>query len=334
MKIAFYSYKSYDKEWFDRELAHTEFDIDYFRVKLDETTAEYARGSDVVCAFVNDDLSRVVLDKLAEIGIRMIAMRCAGFNNVDLEAAREHNIPVYRVPEYSPHAVAEHAVALIMGLNRKTHKAYNRIRDGNFSLSRLTGFNINGKTVGVLGTGKIGRVFADLMHGFGCRILLYDKFPNEELEKKGYKYVDLGTLLKESDILSLHVPLLPETTHIINRETLNMMKDNAMLINTSRGGLINAEHAIQALRSKKLGYLGIDVYEQEEGLFFHNLQEQIIDDDTLALLMSFPNVLITAHQAFFTNEALHEITRTTLQNIQDFVEGKTNENLIEAPAQV
>ena len=330
MKIAFFSYKSYDKEWFDRYVEGTDFKINYFRVKLEASTASYARGADVICAFVNDDLSKNVIDKLAELGIKMIALRCAGFNNVDLEAAKAHGIPVYRVPEYSPQAVAEHAVALILTLNRKIHKAYNRIRDGNFSLSRLTGFNLYGKTVGVLGTGKIGRVFADLMHGFGCRILLYDKFPMTSLEEKGYTYVDLSTLLRESDIVSLHVPLMPETAHIINRETLKMMKDNAMLINTSRGGLINTEHAIEALRSKKLGYLGMDVYEQEEGVFFHNLQEEIIDDDTLGLLTSFPNVLITAHQAFFTKEALDEITKTTLQNIKDFEDGKVNDNVIES----
>ena len=328
MNIAFFSYKSYDKEWFDRYIEGTDFKINYFRVKLEASTASYARGADVICAFVNDDLSRPVIEKLSEIGIKMIALRCAGFNNVDLDAAKAHGIPVYRVPEYSPQAVAEHAVALILTLNRKIHKAYNRIRDGNFSLSRLTGFNLHGKTVGVLGTGKIGRVFAGLMYGFGCRILLYDKFPDMNIEEKGYKYVDLSTLLKESDIVSLHVPLTPETAHIINRETLKMMKDNAMLINTSRGGLINTEHAIEALRSKKLGYLGIDVYEQEEGVFFHNRQEEIIDDDTLGLLTSFPNVLITAHQAFFTREALDEITKTTLQNIQDFAEGTPSDNRI------
>jgi len=331
MKIALFSYKSYDKEWFDAHLEGTGFEINYFRVELDVNTAEYARGSEVVCAFVNDDLSRPVIEKLSGIGIRMIALRCAGFNNVDLEAAADFGIPVYRVPEYSPHAVAEHAVALILGLNRKTHKAYNRVRDGNFSLSRLIGFNLQGKTVGVMGTGKIGRVFADLMHGFGCEILLYDKFPNPDLEAKGYRYVDLGTLLKHSDIVSLHLPLTPETAHIINRATLAMMKDNAMLINTSRGGLINTEHAIEALKKKKLGYLGIDVYEQEEGVFFHNLQEQIVDDETLAILMSFPNVLITAHQAFLTREALDEITRITLKNIRAFQQGVRNENMVEAP---
>lgn len=329
MNIAFFSYKSYDKEYFDRYVEETGFKINYFRVKLDESTATYARGADVICAFVNDDLSKEVIDIISDLGVRMIAMRCAGFNNVDLDAAAAKGIPVYRVPEYSPHAVAEHAVALILTLNRKIHKAYNRVRDGNFSLSRLTGFNLNGKTVGVLGTGKIGKVFADLMHGFGCRILLYDKFPDHSLEEKGYRYVDLSTLLKESDIISLHVPLMPETSHIINRETLKLMKDGAMLINTSRGGLINTDDAVQALRNKKLGYLGIDVYEQEEGLFFHNLQEQIIDDNTLALLMSFPNVLVTAHQAFFTREALDEITKTTFQNIADFEAGKTNNNLIQ-----
>ena len=328
MKIAFFSYKSYDKEWFDPALENSGIEIDYFRVRLERETVHYAQGSDVICAFVNDDLSRPVIEDLSGMGIKMIALRCAGFNNVDLEAAEANGIPVYRVPEYSPHAVAEHAVALILTLNRKTHKAYNRVRDGNFSLSRLVGFNLDGKTVGVLGTGKIGRVFAELMKGFGCRVLLYDIYPNAEMKEKGFSYVDLSTLLRESDILSLHVPLLPETAQIINSGTLKMMKDNAMLINTSRGGLINTEHAIAALRSKKLGYLGIDVYEQEEGVFFNNLQEQIIDDDTLGLLMSFPNVLVTAHQAFFTREALDEITRTTVENIEDFANGRDNENRI------
>ena len=332
MKIAFYSYKSYDKEWFDKHLADSGFEIDYFRVRLVAETAHYAEGSQVICAFVNDDLSRPVIEALSGFGVKMIAMRCAGYNNVDLQAARDLGISVYRVPEYSPHAVAEHAVALILALNRKIHKAYNRVRDGNFSLSRLVGFNVHGKTVGVLGTGKIGRVFAELMRGFGCEVLLYDKFPNPEMEAKGYAYVDLSTLLRESDILSLHVPLLPETAQIINSETLSMMKDNAMLINTSRGGLINTEHAIQALRTGKLGFLGIDVYEQEEGVFFNNLQELIIDDDTLARLMSFPNVLVTAHQAFFTREALDEITKTTIENIRDFAAGGSNENRIELPA--
>lgn len=331
MKIAFFSYKSYDKEWFDKHLGERGFEIDYFRVRLVAETAHYAQGSDVICAFVNDDLSGPVIEALAGFGVKMIAMRCAGFNNVDLETADRLGIPVYRVPEYSPHAVAEHAVALILALNRKTHKAYNRVRDGNFSLSRLVGFNLHGKTVGVLGTGKIGRVFAELMRGFGCRVLLYDKFPSAEMEEKGYPYVDLSHLLRESDILSLHVPLLPETAQIINSGTLKMMKDNAMLINTSRGGLINTEHAIEALRNKKLGYLGIDVYEQEEGVFFQNLQEQIIDDNTLALLMAFPNVLVTAHQAFFTREALDEITKTTLLNIEDFADGRDNENRIKVP---
>jgi D-lactate dehydrogenase len=318
MKIAFFSYKSYDKEWFDNHLEGTGFEINYFRVELSPETAHYAAGCDVVCAFVNDKLNREVLEKLKAIGIRMIAMRCAGYNNVDLEAANELGIPVYRVPEYSPHAVAEHAVALILTLNRKTHKAYNRVRDGDFSLSRLIGFNLQGKTVGVMGTGKIGSVFAELMRGFGCKILLFNKEPIPELEAKGYEFVSLEYLLQHSDIVSLHIPLLPETHHIINLKNLALMKPGAMLINTSRGGLIDTQAAIEALRSKKLGYLGIDVYEQEEGVFFHNLQEQIIDDETLAILMSFPNVLITAHQAFLTREALDEITRVTLKNISDF----------------
>lgn len=328
MKIAFYSYKSYDKQWFTKFNDEFGFEFRYFKVKLDLETVGYAEGCEAICAFVNDNLSRPVVEKLHKEGIKMIAMRCAGFNNVDLKATEEFGIKVFRVPAYSPHAVAEHAVALILALNRKTHKAYNRVRDFNFSLSRLTGFNLYGKTVGVMGTGKIGAIFSGIMQGFGCKILLYDKFQNKELVKKGMKYCDLAEVLQESDIISLHLPLLPETAYIMNAHTLNMMKKGAMIVNTSRGGLINTKAAVEALKSGRLGSLGIDVYEQEDGLFFHNLSEKVIDDDTLSVLLSFPNVMITAHQAFFTVEALDEIAKTTLQNIKEFGEGKENDNIV------
>jgi D-lactate dehydrogenase len=238
---------------------------------------------------------------------------------------------VYRVPAYSPHAVAEHAVALILSLNRKIHKAYNRVRDFNFSLSRLQGFNIYGKTVGVMGTGKIGGIFADIMQGFGCEILLWDKYQNQELIDKGMRYVELGELLAQSDIISLHIPLFPETTDIFNSQTFKMMKKGVMLINTSRGGLINTKEALAALKDGSLGSLGIDVYDQEDGIFFNNLSDSVIDDDTLSVLLSYHNVLITSHQAFFTIEALDEIAKTSIDNMKDFMDGIENDNIVKLP---
>ncbi|GJM61417.1 2-hydroxyacid dehydrogenase [Persicobacter diffluens] len=328
MKIAFYSYKSYDKEWFNRCNEDFGYEFKYFRVQLDEETVDYSKGCDAVCVFVNDKLNREIIEKLAANGIKLIALRCAGFNNVDLEAAQEFGIDVRRVPAYSPEAVAEHAVALILTLNRKIHRAYNRVRDGNFSLSRLTGFNLHGKTVGVVGTGKIGMIFANIMKGFGCEILMYDKFPNKKFEKDGMRYVDLTELLQKSDIVSLHTPLLPETSHMMNQYTFGLMKEGAMLINTSRGGLINTQAAIDALKTGQLGYLAIDVYEMEEGLFFHNHSEKIITDDTISRLLAFPNVLITSHQAFFTVEALNQISLVTLTNIKEHQEGVISPNQV------
>jgi D-lactate dehydrogenase len=249
------------------------------------------------------------------------------FNNVDLAAAEEAGIRVVRVPAYSPESVAEHALALILTLNRKTHKAYNRVREGNFSLERLTGFNISGKTVGVIGTGRIGTAFARIMSGFNCRILACDKYPSEKLAAVGVEYVEMETLLSVSDIISLHCPLTPETAYLVNRRTLALMKPGVMLINTSRGGLVNTHDVIVSLKSRHVGYLGIDVYEQEEKLFFRDRSEEILQDDEIARLMTFPNVLITAHQAFFTREALEQIAVTTLRNLKEFEEGQplTNE---------
>ena len=325
MKVTFFSTKSYDKEYFDR-LNKEKYQLTYYEASLNAKTAALAKESDVVCLFVNDKADKEVIGQLAVNGIKLIALRCAGFNNVDLEVARQNNITVVRVPAYSPEAVAEHAVALILTLNRKTHKAYNRIRESNFSLERLTGFTIHGKTIGVIGTGKIGQAFIRIMLGFGCRIIAYDKFPNEEMIKAGVQYLSLDELLQQSDIISLHCPLLPETHHLINKEAFAKMKKGSMLINTSRGAVIDTMDAIGALKSGQLGYLGIDVYEQEEKLFFRDLSDTIVPDDIIARLMTFPNVLITSHQGFFTKEALEQIAMVTLKNISDFEKGLPLEN--------
>lgn len=326
MKIAFFSTQPYDKEYFERY--NTTHRIKYFEAQLNTETVDLARGCEAICAFVNDQLNAAVIKALADIGVKLIAQRCAGFNNVDVAAAIENDIRVVRVPAYSPHAVAEHALALIMTLNRKTHKAYNRVREGNFSLDRLTGFDLYGKTVGVIGTGKIGQCFAHIMLGLGCKVLAFDLIANKELEAAGVQYLPLTEVLEQSNIVSLHCPLTEQTKHLINHHTLGIMKKGAMLINTSRGALINTVAAIDALKTGKLGYLGIDVYEQEEKLFFHDLSENIIEDDVIMRLLSFPNVLISSHQGFLTDEALTQIALVTLQNISDFENGKKLENAV------
>lgn len=326
MKIAFFSTKSFDQEYFNKFNEQHGYQISYFFDKIRQNDLNLTVGMDAVCVFVNDKLDRKIIESLSKNGVNVILLRCAGFNNVDIESASEFGIKVYRVPAYSPHSVAEHAVALILTLNRKTHKAFNRIRESNFSLERLNGFDLYRKTVGVIGTGKIGSVFSSIMQGFGCKVIAYDKFENEALKKSGVEYTSFDELIRSSDIISLHCPLVPETKHIINGEAFEKMKDGAMLINTSRGMLINTKSAIKALKSKKLGYLGIDVYEQEENLFFQDLSERIIQDDTIARLTTFPNVLITAHQAFFTDEALSEIAKTTLDNLAKYANGEATEN--------
>jgi D-lactate dehydrogenase len=295
---------------------------------LDQYTVDLAKNCNVICAFVNDGLNANVLEKMASMGIKLVAMRCAGYNNVDLQAARKFDIRITRVPAYSPHAVAEHAVAMVMTLNRKTHKAYNRVREGNFSLERLTGFDLHGKTVGVIGTGKIGEVFCDIMLGFGCRVVAFDVIANRSLEARGVEFLPLVKLLPESHIVSLHCPLNEQTRHLINSQTVEMMRKGSMLINTSRGALIDTKAVIHALKTGRLGYLGIDVYEQEEKVFFHNLSESVIQDDVLMRLMTFPNVLITAHQGFFTEEALEQIGQTTFLNIDEFAAGKELTNRV------
>lgn len=326
MKIAFFSTQPYDKEYFQRY--NQQHNITYYEAQLNEQTVNLAKGCNAICAFVNDRLNKAVIMALAEAGVKIIALRCAGFNNVDLEAAKADGIAVVRVPAYSPHAVAEHALALIMTLNRKTHKAYNRVREGNFSLDRLTGFDLYGKTVGVIGTGKIGQCFAHIMLGLGCKVLAFDIIANKDLEAAGVQYLPLMDVLQQSQVVSLHCPLSEQTKHLINSTTLQMMKDGAMLINTSRGALIDTRDAIEALKRGKLGYLGIDVYEQEEKLFFHDLSENVIEDDIIMRLLSFPNVLITSHQGFLTDEALTQIALVTLQNLSDFEQGAALSNTV------
>ncbi|MDA3882629.1 MAG: 2-hydroxyacid dehydrogenase [Bacteroidales bacterium] len=321
MNIAVFSAKSYDKEYFSKHNKTYNHTLTYFDAPLDTKTVSLTKEFDVVCVFVNDTIDAKTIAELAENGVQIVALRCAGFNNVDLEAAKKHNIRVVRVPAYSPHAVVEHAIALLFTLNRKTHKAYNRIRENNYSLEKLIGYDVYGKTVGIIGTGNIGKIFAEIIKGFGCRVLLYDIYPSEELQEKGFEYVSLETLCEESDIISLHCPLNKNTKHIINTKSLKTMKQGVVIINTSRGGLINTKDAIKALKTKKIGALGIDVYEQEENLFFRDLSESIIYDDVIARLITFPNVLITSHQGFFTHDALTEIAETTLSNISNFEKG-------------
>lgn len=316
MKIAMFSTKSYDKEYFNKY--NDKFDFCYYETTLNSDTANLSSGFDAVCVFVNDIVDEKTIQILSKNKVGLIALRCAGYNNVDIEAAKTHNIKVVRVPAYSPEAVAEHAMALILTLNRKTHKAYNRVREGNFSLNNLIGFNLHGKTVGVIGTGQIGATFCKLVKGFGCKIVAFDIYRNEALEKQGVTYLSLEELFKSTHIISLHCPLNKHTKHIINKASIAQMRDDVMIINTSRGALINTADAIQGLINKKIGYLGIDVYEQEENLFFEDLSERIIQDDYILRLMSFPNVLITSHQAFFTKEAMIEIVTTTLKNLNAF----------------
>jgi len=315
MKIEFFSAKPYDKLFFKRFNEPYGFDIVYHETHLGPHIVDIIKDAKAVCVFVNDKLTAPVIETLSKKGVRIIALRCAGFNNVDLEAAKKSGIAVCRVPAYSPEAVAEYAVAMLLTINRKTHKAYNRVREQNFSLNGLLGYNLSGRTVGVIGTGKIGKAFIKIMAGFGCNILAYDIFPDPELANKGLNYIPLEELLRQSDIVSLHCPLSKENHHLINKTTLGLMKPGVTIVNTSRGGLINTVDIIDALKSKQVGALCIDVYEQEENIFFRDLSSTIINDDIIQRLMSFPNVLITAHQGFFTEEALTQIAEVTLDNI-------------------
>jgi len=327
MNVAFFSTKSYDKEFMNRSNQQHGHELKFFDTKLEASTAILASECQAVCIFVNDQADNETLQQLHQEGIKIIALRAAGFNNVDLKTAQELGIKVVRVPAYSPYAVAEHTLAMILTMNRKTHLAYNRIRMGNFSLENLIGFDLNGKTVGVIGTGNIGRIFAGIVHGLGCKVLAYDPYPNQEFEKRQIaQYVSLDEMFAQVDIVSLHCPLTEDTYHLINEEAIGKMKDDVMLINTSRGALVDTKAVIRALKHGKIGYFGLDVYEQEENLFFQDLSGHIIQDDDIARLMTFPNVLITSHQAFFTNEAMTNIADTTLQNITDFEQDKELKN--------
>lgn len=313
--IAVYDTKPYDREFMMAAAEASQVDWVFHEFRLTADTAATARGATVVCGFVNDRIDRGCLETLADFGIRHVALRCAGFNNVDLDAARELGIAVTRVPAYSPHAVAEHTVALVLTLNRRIHRAWNRVRELNFSLTGLVGFDLHGKTCGIVGTGRIGRVTAEIFRGFGMRVVAHDPFPMIDwAASHGIEYMPLADLLATSDIVSLHLPLTPQTHHLLNAESVRQLKPGAMLVNTSRGKLIDTTAVIDALKQGRLGGLAIDVYEEEEGVFFEDLSGQVLQDDELSRLLTFPNVLITAHQAFLTREALGEIARVTVEN--------------------
>lgn len=328
MRVAVFNTKPYDRDFLVTANYDHEHDLVFFDPQLDRHTAPLAKGYPAVCAFVNDELDATTLEILSHNGTRLIALRCAGFNQVDLKRADELGLIVVRVPAYSPHAVAEHTVGLMLTLNRKIHRAYNRVREGNFSLNGLLGFDLHGRTVGVIGTGKIGQIVVQIMRGFGCHILAYDLYPNPAVEAIA-KYVELPKLFANSDIITLHCPLTPQTHHLINQDSIAQMKYGAMLVNTSRGALVDTEAAIVGLKSGKIGSLALDVYEQEADLFFEDLSSEIIHDDTFERLLTFPNVLVTAHQAFFTKEALQNIAETTLANITDIEEGRECPNRIQ-----
>lgn len=323
IRVAFFDTKPYDKSSFEPYAQEGELEFKFLETRLTEDTASLAHGFDAVCVFVNDTLNAEVIDKLTEGGVKVVALRCAGYNNVDVCHAYE-KVHVVHVPAYSPYAVAEHTMALLLTSIRRIHKAYNRTRDFNFSLSGLTGFDLHGKTMGVIGTGKIGRIFVDICKGFGMKVLAYDKFPAED---SGIQYVDLDTLFREADILSLHCPLTEETQHLIDEEAIEKMKKGVVILNTSRGALIDAEALLDGIKARKVGAACLDVYEEEADIFFEDRSGHILNDELLARLISMPNVIVTSHQAFLTEEALHNIAETTVENIKAFfVEDGVSEN--------
>jgi D-lactate dehydrogenase len=329
MKVAVFSARNYDRESLSSANA-TRHELHFFEPHLSEQTTGLAAGFSAVCVFVNDTVDALVVAKLVSLGVRLIALRCAGYNNVDLKAAAKHGLTVVRVPGYSPYAVAEHAVGLMLALNRKLHRAYNRVREGNFALDGLLGFDVHGKTAGIIGTGKIGSVAAEILIGFGCEVLAFDPIENEKCRSLGVRYVKFDDLLAQSHISTLHCPLTPENKHMIDASALRKMRDGVMLINTSRGALIDTVAVIEALKTGKIGALGLDVYEEEEQIFFEDRSGLIIPDDVFARLLTFPNVIITGHQAFFTHEALENIAATTIDNITKFHRGqKLETQLIE-----
>ena len=322
IKMAFFDAKPYEIEAFRKWNSDGEIDIRYMEHKLNVQTVDSAKGCDVVCAFVNDTIDAEVLDELKALGVKLVAMRCAGYNNLDLKALGD--LKAVRVPAYSPHAVAEHAMALLLTLNRKTHKAYNRTREFNFSLNGLTGVDLYGKTVGVVGTGRIGRMFIDICRGFGMKLLAYDLYPDKT--QTDLNYVSLETLLSSSDLISLHCPLTPDTYHMINKESISRMKDGVILVNTSRGGLICTEDLIAGIRDHKFFAVGLDVYEEESDFVYEDMSEHILKTSTVQRLLSFPNVALTSHQGFFTEEALTNIAETTLENAEAFRTGQELRN--------
>lgn len=322
MKVYVYDTHAFESRHFCEANKSFKHDLNFYEAKLTEKSVVLAKGYPCVCAFVNDHLDQKILKTLSDNGTTLIALRSAGYNHIDLNAAKNLGLKVVRVPEYSPYSVAEHAVALILTLNRKIHKSYNRIREGNFSLEGLVGFDLHGKTIGVVGTGRIGKAFIKILKGFGCNVLAYDVFPDTDFaQQEGFQYTDLENVFKSSDILSLHVPLGPDTHYMVNEKTLGLMKEGAMIINTSRGSLIDTKALIVALKSGHLGSAGLDVYEEEENYFFKDLSNQVLDDDMLIRLINFPNVILTSHQGFLTTEALSNIALTTLANISEFEKG-------------
>ncbi len=326
--IAFFSTKSYDQHAFEKAKRNDGSEFHFHDFLLTEKTAQIAQGCEIVCAFVNDDLSRPVLQQLADCGVKMIAMRCAGFNNVDLEAAKELNIAVARVPAYSPEAIAEHAVGLMMTLNRRFHKAYQRTRDANFSLEGLVGFNFHGRTAGIIGTGKIGVATIRILRGLGMKVLCYDPYPNDIVNELGASYCSLEELISQSDVISLHCPMTKENFHLLDKAAFDKMKPGVMIINTSRGELLDSAAAIEALKEGHIGSLGLDVYEAEKDLFFRDKSNDVIVDDVFRRLSACHNVIFTGHQAFLTTDALESIATTTLTNISDFEAGNIGANFL------
>lgn len=330
MKVAVFSTKPYDREFFEQAGEEFDHELTFYEPRLTPLTAPLAKDFDAACLFVNDQADAETLEILAEQGVKTIALRCAGFNNVDLNAAERLGQTVVRVPAYSPYAVAEHTVGLMLTLDRQIHRAYNRVREGNFALDGLLGFDLHGKTVGVVGTGIIGAVVAKILQGFGCTLLAYDVRENPDCIRLGAKYVSLEELFSQADVITLHCPLTPQTHHLINADAIRQMKSGVMLINTSRGGIIETPAVVEGLKSGQIGSLGIDVYEEEGDLFFEDLSNSVIRDDVFARLLTFPNVLITGHQAFFTEEALHQIAQTTLANLHDVASNTECPNEISA----
>ena len=330
MRIAVFSTRPYDERFLEQANDHYGHELTFLEPRLDASTAQLANGHDAVCGFVNDRIDAEVIDLLADCGVRMITLRSAGFNNVDLPAAADRHLTVARVPAYSPYAVAEHTVALMLATERRLGRAYNRVRDGNFALDGLLGFDLRNKRVGIVGTGQIGQIVARIMRGFGCSLRAYDPYPNDNVRDVGVRYVDLDTLFADCDVITLHAPLTPDTHHLIDEAALAKMRPGVMIVNTSRGALIDTPAVIEGLKSGHVGHLALDVYEEEADLFFEDLSDRVIQDDVFSRLLTFPNVFITAHQAFFTEEALTNIAETTLGNAAAFERGERSGNELTA----